>query len=220
MSSCHLNPAGATGCLGKIFRYQTREPEYGKRDAYSSIRLSVRNHGGHLWCGLAKGYHQDQLLFGGTIFGSVDDAKGIIGTILDYRLPWTERFFFSAIGAVSFYPRQRAYTEVPRLSSDSIPPPAGTNDSNEDNYIEDAGDDNWLDLKLEYVLPIGSMKESGIAEYHIQNGLLKSGATGGESWNPLESGVSVLLFGQTSRYQSYETDTVTYDGDEFPFQVG
>ncbi len=41
--------------------------------------------------GLAKGYHQDQLLFGGTIFGSVDDAKGIIGGMWDYRLPWTQR---------------------------------------------------------------------------------------------------------------------------------
>ena len=170
--------------------------------------------------GLAKGYHQDQLLFGGTVFGSVDDAKGIIGGMWDYRLPWTERFFFSAVGAYSYFPRQRAYTEVPRRSSDSRPPPAGSNNSDEDDFIEDDGDDNWLDLKLEYVLPIGSMKESGMAEYHLQNGLLKSGATGGQSWNPMESGISVLLFGQTSRYQSYETDLVTYDGDEFPFQVG
>ena len=37
--------------------------------------------------GLAKGYHQDQLLFGGTIFGSFDDGKGIIGGMWDYRLP-------------------------------------------------------------------------------------------------------------------------------------
>ena len=170
--------------------------------------------------GLAKGYHQDQLLFGGTVFGSVDDAVGIIGGMWDYRLPWTERFFFTAFGALSHFPRQRAYTEVPRRADDSIPPPAGSNNSDEDDYIEDEGDDNWLDLKLEYVLPIGSMKQSGIAEYHLQNGLLKSGATGGQSWNPMESGISVLLLGQTSRYQNYETDTVTYSGDMFPFQIG
>lgn len=170
--------------------------------------------------GLAKGYHQDQLLFGGTVFGSVDDAVGIIGGMWDYRLPWTERFFFTAFGALSHFPRQRAYAEVPRRTSDSIPPPSGSNNSDEDNYIEDEGDDNWLDLKLEYVLPIGSMKQSGMAEYHLQNGLLKSGATGGQSWNPLESGISVLLLGQKSRYQNYETDTFTYSGDMFPFQIG
>ena len=170
--------------------------------------------------GLAKGYHQDQLLFGGTVFGSFDDAYGIIGGMWDYRLPWTERFFFTAYGAYSHFPRQRAYTEVPRRSSDSRPPPAGSNNSNENDFIEDEGDDNWLELKLEYVLPIGSMKDSGMAEYHLEKGLLTSGATGGQSWNPLESGVSVLLLGQTSRYQNYETDTVTYSGDEFPFQIG
>jgi len=170
--------------------------------------------------GLAKGYHQDQLLFGGTVFGSVDDAVGIIGGMWDYRLPWTERFFFTAFGALSHFPRQRAYTEVPRRADGSRPPPAGSNNSDEDNFVEDEGDDNWIDLKLEYVLPIGSMKQSGMAEYHLQNGLLKSGATGGQSWNPLESGISVLLLGQKSRYQNYETDTVTYSGDMFPFQIG
>lgn len=170
--------------------------------------------------GMAKGYLQDQLLFGGTVFGSVDDAKGILAGMWDYRLPWTERFFFTALGALSHYPRQRAYTEVPRPADGSIPPPAGSNDSGEDEYIEDEGDDNWLDLKLEYVLPIGSMKQSGIAEYHLENGLLKSGATGGQSWNPMESGISVLLLGQKSRYQNYQTDTATYSGDMFPFQIG
>ncbi len=170
--------------------------------------------------GMAKGYHQDQLLFGGTVFGSLDDARGIIGGMWDYRLPGTKRLFFTAVGALSHFPRQRAYAEVPRRESDSRPAPSGSNNSAEENFIEDEGDDNWLDLKLEYVLPIGSMKENSMAEYHLRNGILQSGATGGQSWNPLDSGISVLLLGQTSRYQSYSTPEVTYDGDEFPFEIG
>ena len=170
--------------------------------------------------GIAKGFYQDQLLFGGTVFGSADDAYGIIGGMWDYKIPGTQRLFFTAYGAYSHFPRQRAYTEVPRRASNSEPPPAGTNNSDEDNFIEDEGDDNWLELKLEYVLPIGSMKDQGMGEYHLSGGLLKSGATGGDSWNPLTSGVSVLLLGQSSRYQSYETETITYDGDTFPFKLG
>lgn len=170
--------------------------------------------------GFAKGYYQDQLLFGGTVYGSFDEAYGIIGGMWDYRLPWFSRLYFTAYGSYAQYPRQRAYAEVPRRPSNSSPPPAGSNDSDEDNYIEDEGDDNWLELKLEYVLPIGSMKDSGFAEYRLQNGILKSGASGGKEWNPLESGISVLLLGQNSRYQSYETDELTYSGDTFPFQVG
>jgi len=170
--------------------------------------------------GLAKGYIQDQLLIGGTCFGSFDDAKGIVAGIWDYQMPWTKRLFFTAYGSYAYYPRQRAYSEVPRRPSGSSPSPAGTNDSDKDNYTEDDGHDNWLELKLEYVLPVGSMKNKGMAEYHLKNGILESGATGGDVWNPFESGISVLLIGQTSRYQSYKTDVATYSGDTFPFQLG
>jgi hypothetical protein len=58
--------------------------------------------------GLAKGFYQDQLLFGGTVFASGDDAKGVIGGMWDYRLPGTKRLFFTAYGSIAYYPRQRA----------------------------------------------------------------------------------------------------------------
>jgi len=168
--------------------------------------------------GMIKGYHQEQLIIGGTVFGSFDDAIGFVAGMWDYRLPMVKRFYFTALGSMAHYPRQRAYTEVPRRPAGSLPAQAGTNNSDKDNYAQDEGDDNWYDLSLEYVLPIGSMKSKSIAEYHLENGILQSGATGGNSWNPLKSGVSVLLLGQSGRYQSYQTDTITYDGETFPFQ--
>jgi len=170
--------------------------------------------------GLAKGFLQDQVLVGGTAYGSLDDAGGIIGGVWDYRLPWTDRLFLTAFGSYAYYPKQRAYAEAPRRPSGSPPPPAGTNNSGKDNYIEDRGHDNWLELKLEYVLPLGSMKTRAMADYYLKNGILQSGSTGGRIWNPLESGVSILLLGQTSRYQSYMTETMTYSGDTFPYQLG
>jgi len=170
--------------------------------------------------GLTKGYGQDQLLLAGTVFGSSDDAKGLIAGMWDYRLPWTERFFFSALGSFGNFPRQRAYTELPRRPSNALPPPRGTNDSDKDNFVEDEGDDVWFEVKLEYVLPMGSMKHDSMAEYHLKNGILQSGATGGDSWNPLDSGITVFLLGQRSRYQSYYLDDVTYEGDTFPLRAG
>jgi hypothetical protein len=120
---------------------------------------------------IAKGHRQEQLLFGGSIFGSADDARGFVGGMWDYKLPGTERLFFSAYGAYAHFPRQREYSEIPRRSSDSKPPPAGSTDSDKDDYIEDEGDDNWLQLKLEYVLLTGSMKNNGMSEYHLKDGL-------------------------------------------------
>ncbi len=169
---------------------------------------------------LAKGFFQDQMVFAGSVFGSVDEARGIIGGMWDYRLPFSQRLYFTGYGALSNFPRQRAYTQVPRLSSSFDPTVAGSNDSDEDNYIEDEGDDNWYELKLEFVLPMGSMRDKRTAEYRLQKGILQSGASGGETWNPLETGVSVLLLGQAGRYQTFETDEVTYSGDAFPWTIG
>lgn len=170
--------------------------------------------------GLAKGFFQDQLLFAGSVFGSADEARGVIGGLWDYQLPFSKRLYFSGYGALSHFPRQRAYTEVPRLSSAFSPGIAGSNDSDEENYIEDEGDDNWYELKLEYVLPIGSMKDKRTARYNLKKGILQSGASGGDIWNPLDSGVSVLLLGQAGRYQNFETDEATYSGDTFPWTIG
>ncbi len=165
---------------------------------------------------IAKGFWQDQLLFGGTVLGSSDSAAVAILGMWDYLLPATERFFFTAVGSLGYYPRQRAYT-APLGFSD---PPAGGNDSSENDFMEDSGHDNWIELKLEYVLPIGSMKNSGMATYKIENGLLVSGASGGSIWNPLESGATVFLLRQFNRFQDYETDKGVFDGTIHPVEIG
>ncbi len=165
---------------------------------------------------MAKGYWQDQLLFAGTVLGSSDSAAVVVLGMWDYLLPGTERFFFTTFGSLGYYPRQRAYTDP--IGDTGIP--SGDNYSDEDDFIEDSGNDNWIEFKLEYVLPIGSMKNSGMANYKLKNGLLESGASGGEIWNPLKSGATVLLLRQFNRFQSYETDTGDFEGTIHPVEVG
>jgi hypothetical protein len=166
---------------------------------------------------MAKGYGQDQLLVAGAAWGSVDEAYGGVGGLWDYRLPLTNRFFFSVLGSIGQYPRQRAYTNVIRTTGETR---AGHNDSDEDDFIEEEGNDNWFEAKIEFVLPIGSMKDSSMATYRLKDGLLTSGATGGDSWNPLESGSTVLVLRQNNRYQSYEIGSGTVDGTIHPLEFG
>lgn len=165
----------------------------------------------------AKGYGQEQLLVAGAAWGSVDDALGGVAGVWDYRLPFTQRFFVSALGSLGQYPRQRAYTNVMRTTGDSQ---AGGNDSGKDDFIEEEGNDNWFEFKVEYVLPIGAMKHRGMAAYHLEKGLLTAGATGGDSWNPLENGATVLVLRQFNRYQSYETEEGKIDGTIHPLEFG
>ncbi len=167
--------------------------------------------------GLAKGYWQDQLLFAGAGFGSVDSAAGGVLGMWDYKIPSTNRLYFSAIGSAGYYPRQRAYVGSPDTADDAR---AGTNSSDEDDYIQDGGTDNWWEMKLEYVLPIGSMRASGNASYKLKNGMLTSGASGGKNWNPLSSGATVLLLKQFNRYQKYELDDSDIEGTIHPVELG
>ena len=167
--------------------------------------------------GGVKGYGQEQMLIGGTVYGSSDSAYGLILGVLDFKIPRTERFFFSAIGAIGYYPRQRAYSEKPNGYTGKR---SGSNDSDKDDYLEFSGDDNWWEMQLEYVLPIGSMKTSGMGTYNLKNGMLVSGATGGDQWNPLKSGATVLILRQFNRYQAYETDDGIIDGTIHPLELG
>lgn len=167
--------------------------------------------------GMTKGYGQKQLLFGATAFASKDGAGGGIAGIWDYKLSWFDRLYVSAVLSAGHYPRQRAYTQLNRTGNETE---AGGNDSNKNDYIENQGLDNWFELKLEYVLPIGSMKDKSIAEYHLKDGILTSGATGGSFWNPFETGVTVLMFKQFNRYQSYNTSNGTIEGTTHPVKFG
>ncbi len=151
--------------------------------------------------GMRKGYVQDQMLLGGTALASVDKAAVAIVGLWDYQLPVVERFFFSFIGSVGHYPKQRAYVSAPRL--DGVPL-AGSNDSDKDDYFEDSGTDNWGRFKLEYVLPMGDGVNSPLKTYKLQGGMLQSSSATREGWNPLQHGTTIVLFEQLNRYQSFD----------------
>jgi hypothetical protein len=166
---------------------------------------------------LAKGYGQDQLLIAASAWGSVDDAVGGVLALWDYKLPATNRLFFSILGSVGDYPRQRAYSDPFTKGNTSS---AGSNDSDEDDFIETSGEDNWWEMKVEFVLPIGAMKDDGMADYKLKRGMLVSGASGGQEWNPLTSGATVLVLKNFNRYQKFESEEGDLDGTMHPLEFG
>jgi len=84
---------------------------------------------------------------------------------------------------------------------------AGANDSDPDNLIEATQWDNWIDLEFRYLLPLGhGRKEPLINTYTVKDGILQRGATGGSSWNPLESGRTFIIVKPAYRKQTLEND--------------
>lgn len=166
---------------------------------------------------ITKGYGQDQLRLGTTYFASADGATGLYLGMWDYKIPGTRRLFFSIEGMAGYYPKQRAYS-FPFYPTGSDRP--GSNESDENDYIEKSGYDNWLNLKLEYVLPIGGGKRTAIQQYELKDGLLKYEPQDEVGWNPLESGITTLMLKQYNRYRNFELDIGDLDATVHPVQFG
>ncbi len=166
--------------------------------------------------GGVKGYGQDQLLLGATAFGSVDGAAALFLGMWDYRPSFANRFFLSAQGMVGHYPKNRAYTDV-EFQPDTIH--AGSNDSDMNDYAEDSGYDNWTDFRIEFVMPWGSAHNDSMQHYTLKNGLLQSPPVGGDTWNPLKSGVSTILLRQFNRYRSFELENGEKAATVHPFEL-
>ncbi len=166
--------------------------------------------------GGTKGHGQEQLLLGATAFGSVDGVAALFLGMWDFRPSFSKRFFFGAQGMMGYYPKNRAYTSV-GFQQNTIR--AGSNDSDMDDYVEDSGYDNWSDFRIEYVIPWGSAATDAMQHYRLKGGLLQSAPVGGNTWNPLQHGVTTLLLRQYNRYRSFELDNGDKDATVHPIQV-
>jgi hypothetical protein len=154
------------------------------------------------------GYPQKQSAILGTVMaGSKGSIMGfLIGRNL--RLPWSDRLFLDPIAQIGYFKDADSYTDG---NPDFPDERAGSNDSDEDNYIEGDGWDNFFRLRFKYLLPLGHGKDTIINTYVIDRGLLKSGATGGTSWNPLISGRTYFELLPFYRWQEIKGDDEDID---------
>ncbi|MEZ9593292.1 BamA/TamA family outer membrane protein [Shewanella sp. 10N.261.52.F9] len=169
--------------------------------------------------GMLSGYFQDQMTIGGTVFGGEVSQGAGLG-VWNFKLPKTERFFLSAVGFLGYYPDQRAYAGG---SAEFIPAGValpGSNSSSNQQFLEADGSSNWLDIKLEYALPMGATKDKGRVEYKLAGGLLVSEPSGGKQWDPLTTGSTVMVLRQFNRYQSFEFEPQTLEGSIHAIELG
>jgi hypothetical protein len=165
--------------------------------------------------GFAVGYvygvvgqpQKQSTLLATVMAGSKGSAMGfLVGR--DIQMPRVERLFFDPIVQVGYFKDAESYIDG---NPDFPNERAGSNDSDEDNFVEGDGWDNFFRLTFKYLLPIGNGKDQIISTYQMDQGLLKSGATGGTSWNPLASGKSYLELRPFYRSQQIDGDDVDED---------
>jgi hypothetical protein len=123
----------------------------------------------------------------------------------DLRLLGLSRLFMDPIVSVGYFKEADVYVSGNPHFPGMV---AGSNDSDEDDFVTGNGWDNFFRLTFKYLLPIGYGREHLITEYHVRGGLLESGASGGTNWNPATSGMTYLQVRPFYRSQQINGDTV------------
>lgn len=168
---------------------------------------------------MKRGFYQKQMTTGLTAFGGKESTAAAIG-VWDYRPAAEGRFFISTLAMLGNYPRNRAYALPHALPIPNTAIRPGAHDSDKDHYIEAQGSANFFDIKMEWVLPMGAAKEQPMMRYKLKRGLLVDGASGGDNWNPLTSGVTVAVLRQFNRYQSFVDEQATLEQKIHGLEIG
>ena len=137
----------------------------------------------------ASAWPQEQSSLFGAVLGTTNESWGLFFVGTSLHLPGAKRLFLDFSASLGQYTDLRDYIDGNPEYPDSR---AGSNDSEPNDFISGEGTYNWLVLNFKYVLPIGHARQSAIANYALDRGILVSGATGAESWNPLRSGRTLL----------------------------
>ena len=158
--------------------------------------------------GAYSGWPSEESSVMGALTVGTKLSYNVAGAISDMPIPGTKRLYMQPFFMVGRY--QDQFLFVGRNNPGFEGQRAGANDSDKDNYIEATQFDNRIDLEFRYLLPIahGADNDNIVNRYVIERGFLKSGETGGTSWNPLESGRNFLYLTPQWRKQ-------TLDNDEF-----
>jgi hypothetical protein len=148
---------------------------------------------------IAQGYLQPQALtVGAALVGA--GSYMLFLKELNLQLPWWKRVILEPDAYIA------KYSEVKSYSGSNNPGyvghRAGSNDSDQDNYIESDVTDHWVNLVTKLLLPIGPGKDRVFPKVVVDRGLFVSGDTGGEVWNPLASGRTYLEVIPFERRQS------------------
>jgi outer membrane protein assembly factor BamA len=191
---------------------------------YALYTPSERFGGGFIFT--TSGLLQPQSDSYGLALGDLNNTYGFEGGTDDLQIKPIDRLFVSTQFGIFRYNFDPLYINGPfRFPHQS----AGTNDSSDDNFIERRYNDDWASIELKFLLPIGGGKNTIINHYMLENGMLKSGATGGHGWNPLTTGRTYLTVTPFVEYETVDRRRrdlhfnenglrfgATYDNADFP----
>ncbi len=144
----------------------------------------------------------------GTVMAGSEGSKLAFAMAQDLRIPGIGRLFIDPMLSVGSYESADSYID----GNPAFPGQrAGTNGSDRDNFLSGNVSDVFSRVRFKYLLPVGHGRDRIIPDYKVLDGALYSGASGGETLNPFESGRSYLELRPFQR--ALEIDGEDFDGD-------
>ena len=153
-----------------------------------------------------NGFPQPQAgLVASVMVGSTHSAMGfLMGQ--NIRPTSLERLFVDPIISEGYFDNVHAFIDGnPRFPDER----AGSNTSDESNYVDGRGLDTFVRARFKYLLPIGNGRDRITPNFEFDNGLLVGGANGGDVFNPLESGLTFIEI--QPFYRSQNVDNRNFD---------
>jgi len=183
----------------------------------SPVAFSTESTGFFAGVGVIKeGLFQPQTTLIASIFRGLDQKININGrsqeryfsgsfiSFSDFKLPYTERFFFSLMGFKSYYPKMKHYID-------------GSNDSIKKDVITSAGDANFFNTTFRYVLPFGSGLDNPEGICSLQDGFALGRHACGDG-TPLLTGSTSI--GLKTFYQYENSENILLWTDPIWWQHG
>jgi len=154
---------------------------------------------------IKQGFIQPQTIGIATLFygaeqdiitnGQEDTANfsgGFFG-IFDYKIPGTERLLFSVLGLKSYFPKNRYYLYD------------HNNNSDENSYVESAGNMDFIYATLKYVLPMGDGLDNPEGHYKLKHGFAvgREGYGGGTPFVTGRTSLGITGFYEHNSFDNY-----------------
>ena len=188
-----------------------------------SIYVDKEGQSGERVLSLPYGFYNETFGFAGAwvhgVVGSPQPQSSLIATAMagskgsamlaligqNIRIPGTERLFLDPIVSAGFFGDTDAYIDGnPRFPNER----AGSNSSNEDDFVSGDGWDTFFRFKFKYLLPTGRGREQVIDRIELDRGLPVDPPSVEPRWNPLAAGKTYLELRPFYRWQQIDGDDV------------
>jgi len=138
---------------------------------------------------IAEGYVQPQMLSVGSGLFSAEGTYLLFAMVRNYQVPWLDRLILEPQVSIGEFRKIETYVNG---NPDFPDERAGSNDSSKDNFIEADGSDEWVEIRMRYILPLGEGKTQVLSRPSVENGVPEP--DGPRPWNPLTTGRTSIEF--------------------------